>query len=149
MGKIAIKYGIGTAVVLIVYFLLLKVVGLHEFPVLSVANGIIFGVGILIAMQKYKASGKSFFYQDGFQLGLVTGAIATILFSIFMALYIFQIDTEFAHAILDSWSLNYNKGGLIIIVTLIMMGFSTTLVLTLAFMQLLKDSWNATKHPEK
>lgn len=149
MGKIATKYGIGIAIVLIVYFLVLKVVGLHQFPILSVANGIIFGAGILVAMKQFKASGQSFFYQDGFQLGLVTGAIATILFSIFMALYIFQIDTQFASAILDSWGLAYNKGGLIIIVTLIMMGFSTTLVLTLAFMQLLKDSWNVTKHPEK
>ena len=66
-----------------------------------------------------------------------------------MALYIFQIDTQFAHTILDSWGLKYNKGGLIIIVSLVMMGFSNTLVLTLVFMQLLKDFWNTSQQELK
>ncbi len=142
MVKLYIKYGIGTAIVLIAYFLLLKLVGLHQYPILSAANGLIFGAGILLGIKKFKAQSTSFNYQEGFLLGLFTGGLATILFSAFMAFYIFQIDTQFAHAILDSWGLNYNKGGLIIIVSLVMMGFSTTLVLTLAFMQLFKESWN-------
>lgn len=142
MEKIYIKYGLGITGVLIAYFLITKLLGLHEYPILSAANAVVFGAGILMAMKKYKSTSTSFKYQDGFQLGLFTGGIATILFSIFMAIYIFQIDSQFAAAILDSWSLNYNKGGLILIISLVMMGFSTTLVLTLAFMQLLKESWN-------
>lgn len=149
MVKLYTRYGIGIAVALIVYFVLLKFIGLHRYPILSAANGVIYGAGILFAMKKYKASLSFFQYEEGFILGLATGGVATVLFSIFMAVYIFQIDTQFAHAILDSWGLNYNKGGLIIVVSLIMMGFSTTLVLTLSFMQLLKESWNATKPPVK
>jgi len=145
MKGLAIKYGIGIALVLVAYFLLLKLIGLHNYPILSSFNGVIYGAGILIALKRFKAESESFDYLNGFQLGLFTGVIATALFSIFMALYIFQIDTQFALAILDSWGLTYNKGGLIIIVSLVMMGFSTTLVLTLAFMQLLKESWNTSK----
>jgi uncharacterized membrane protein len=145
MRSLAIKYGIGIALVLIAYFLLLKLIGLHSFPVLSAFNGVIYGAGTLMVIKRYKAESESFDYLNGFQLGLFTGAIATVLFSFFMAMYIFQIDTQFAHAILDPWGLNYNKGGLIIIVSLVMMGFSTTLVLTLSFMQLLKESWNTSK----
>ncbi|MFT5237257.1 MAG: hypothetical protein ACI9AT_001656 [Ulvibacter sp.] len=145
MKSLAIKYGIGIALTLVAYFLLLKLIGLHNYPILSAFNGFIYGAGTLIAMKRFKAESESFDYLNGFQFGLFTGAIATVLFSFFMALYIFQIDTQFAHAILDSWGLNYNKGGLIIIVSLVMMGFSTTLVLTLAFMQLLKESWNTSK----
>tara|TARA_R110000772_G_scaffold60359_3_gene136431 strand:+ start:207 stop:656 length:450 start_codon:yes stop_codon:yes gene_type:complete len=145
MRNLAIKYGIGIALTLVAYFLLLKIIGLHNYPVLSAFNGVIYGAGILMALKRFKAESESFNFLNGFQLGLFTGAIATVLFSFFMALYIFQIDTEFALAILDSWGLNYNKGGLIIIVSLVMMGFSTTLVLTLAFMQLLKESWNTSK----
>ena len=145
MVKLYTKYGIGIAFALVAYFLLLKWIGLHRFPILSAANGIIFGAGILFAIKKYKKESSTFAYEDGFLIGLFTGGLATILFSFFMALYIFQIDTQFATAILDSWDLNYNKGGLIIIVSLVMMGFSTTLVLTLAFMQLLKESWNTSK----
>ena len=142
MGKFYIKYGIAIAIALVAYFLLTKLLGLHKYPILSAANAVIFGAGILFSMKKYKSEKSNFKYEKGFQVGLFTGGIATILFSVFMAIYIFQIDTQFAHAILDSWGLNYNKGGLIVIISLVMMGFSTTLVLTLAFMQLLKETWN-------
>ncbi|MFT4847939.1 MAG: hypothetical protein ACI83B_000462 [Sediminicola sp.] len=146
MKSLAIKYSIGIALMLVAYFLLLKLIGLHNYPILSAFNGVIYGAGILLVIRRFKAENESFDYLNGFQLGLFTGAIATVMFSFFMALYIFQIDTQFANAILDSWGLKYNKGGLIIIVSLVMMGFSTTLVLTLAFMQLLKESWNTSKH---
>ena len=142
MGKYVTKYGVGIAIVLILYFLLTKFLGWHQYPVLSSLNAVIFGGGIFYAIRNYKRDSSSFNYQEGFQLGLFTGGLATIIFSIFMAIYIFQLDHQFAEAILDSWNLNFNKGALIVIVSLVIMGFSTTFVLTLAFMQLLKDSWN-------
>ncbi|MEZ4858489.1 MAG: DUF4199 domain-containing protein [Flavobacteriaceae bacterium] len=142
MGKYFIKYGIGIAVILMLYFLLTKWVGLHQYPVLSAVNALFFGAGIFYAIKNYKKSTKEFSYQEGFQIGLFTGGLATLIFSAFMAIYIFQLDHQFAEAVLDSWNLNFNKGALILIVSLVIMGFSTTFVLTLAFMQLLKDSWN-------
>ena len=145
MGRFYVRYGIAIAVLLAAYFLLSWLIGLHKYPIFSALNGVFFGWGILMAMKKYKASTDYFAYQDGFQVGLFTGVIATFLFSAFMALFIFYIDTQFTQAILDSWELNYNKGSLIIIISLIMMGLSTTFVLTLAFMRLLKDSWNTAK----
>lgn len=142
MGKYYTKYGIGIAVIMIAYFLLTKLVGLHQYPVLSAMNGLFIGAGIFFALKKYKAESTGFAYQDGFQLGLFTGGLATILFSIFMAVYIFQIDAQFAEAVLSSWGIDYNKGSLILVISLVIMGFSTSFVLTLAFMQLLKESWN-------
>ena len=142
MGKFYTKYGIGIAIVLILYFLLTKVMGWHQYPILSAFNGVIFGGGIFYALRNYKRQAATFKYQDGFQIGLVTGALATIIFAIFMAVYIFQLDHQFANAILDSWGLNFNKGSLVLIVSLVIMGFSTSFVLTLAFMQLMKESWN-------
>ena len=142
MGKYATKYGIGIAAIMIAYFLLTKLIGLHQYPVLSSLNGLFIGGGIFLALKKYKASTTSFAYQDGFQLGLWVGCSATIIFSVFMAVYIFQIDAQFAEAVLESSGLGYNKGSLILIISLVIMGFSTTFVLTLAFMQLLKETWN-------
>lgn len=142
MSKGYIKYGIGTAVVMISYFLLTKLIGLHQYPVLSALNGVIIGGGIFTALKRYKLSQDSFKYQDGFQMGLFTGGLATILFAVFMAVYIYQIDAEFAAAILNSWNLNFNKGSLILIISLVIMGFATSFVLTLSFMQLLKETWN-------
>jgi uncharacterized membrane protein len=136
------KYGIGIGIAMIAYFLLTKLIGLHQYPVLSALNGVIIGAGIFLSLRSYKTNSDSFKYQDGFQLGLFTGGLATILFSVFMAVYIFQIDTQFAEAVLHTWNLNFNKGSLILILSLVIMGFSTSFILTLAFMQLLKESWN-------
>lgn len=142
MSKIYTRYGILIAVVLIAYFLLSKLIGLHHYPVFSAANGVVFGVGILLAMKKYKGDKNNFKYQKGFQLGIFTGGLATLLFTIFMALYMYMVDTEFAKNILDSWGWNYETGTLMILMSLVVMGFATSMVLTLAFMQLLKSSWN-------
>ncbi len=102
MRSLAIKYGIGIAFALVAYFLLLKLIGLHNYPILSAFNGVIYGAGTLLALKRFKAESESFDFLNGFQLGLFTGAIATILFSFFMALYIFQIDTQ--HMVPDAGS---------------------------------------------
>ena len=142
MKKHIITYGFGIAAALIVYFLLTKLVGLHKYPILSAFNAVIIGAGIFYALRSYKRASSNFRYQNGFQVGLFAGSLAAVLLAVFMACYIFMIDVQFASAVLDSWNMNFNKGSLILIISLTIMGISTTFVLTLAFMQLLKDSWN-------
>lgn len=142
MAKIYSRYGVWTAIVLIVYFLLLKLIGLHQYPVLSAVNGLIFGTGLYLAMKKYTVEEINFKYEKGFEVGLLTGGIGSIIFTIFMAVYMYQIDTEFAASIMEQWSLEYDVGTLMLLISILIMGFATTLVLTLSFMQLLKKSWN-------
>jgi hypothetical protein len=69
---------------------------LHNPPILSTFNGVIYGAVPVLAMKRFKAESESFDCVNGFQLGFFTGAISKVLFSFFMALYIFQIDTQFA-----------------------------------------------------
>lgn len=142
MKKHIITYDFGIAAALIVYFLLTKLVGLHKYPILSAFNAVIIGAGIFYALRSYKRASSNFRYQNGFQVGLFAGSLAAVLLAVFMACYLFMIDVQFASAVLDSWNMNFNKGSLILIISLTIMGISTTFVLTLAFMQLLKDSWN-------
>ena len=85
---------------------------------------------------------KKYFNEKGFEVGLLCGGIATILFTSFMAVYMYQIDTEFAAHIMEKWNLEYDLGTLMLVLSIFIMGLSTTLVLTLTFMQLLKKSWN-------
>ena len=142
MFKVYSRYGVWIAIVLIAYFLILKLIGLHQYPVLSSLNGLIFGFGIYLALKKYISRKSKFQYEKGFEVGLLSGGIASILFTIFMAVYLYQIDTEFAANIMEVWNLEYDMGTLMLVLSILIMGFSTTLVLTLAFMQLLKNSWN-------
>ncbi len=142
MFKVYSRYSIWIAVILIAYFLLLKLVGLHQYPVLSSVNGLIFGFGIYMAMKNYSSRKNKFKYEKGFQVGLFSGGIASIIFTIFMAIYMYQIDAEFSDAIMERWNVEYDMGTLMLLISILIMGFATTLVLTLSFMQLLKKSWN-------
>ena len=143
MAKLYFKYGAGIATFLILYFLALKIVGLHIYPVLSAFNGIIIGGGIFIAISNYKGSHKHFKYEKGFQVGLYSGSFGSFLFTLFMAIYIYHLDENFAVQILGNWESNYNYPSLLIF-TILIMGLATSFILTLAFMQVLKESWNTT-----
>ncbi len=142
MVKVYSRYGILIAILLIAYFLILKVIGLHEYPVLSAVNGLVFGLGIYLAMKKYASRKNNFKYEKGFEVGLFSGGIATLVFTVFIAIYMYQIDTEFSAAIMKRWNLEYDLGTLMLLLSILIMGFATTLILTLTFMQLLKNSWN-------
>jgi hypothetical protein len=142
MFKVYSRYGISIAIILIIYFLLLKLIGFHQYPIFSSANGLIFAFGIYMAMKKYASTTSSFKYEKGFEVGLLSGGIASIVFTLFMAIYMYQLDAEFSNAIMEKWNLEYEAGTLMLIISILIMGFATSLVLTLAFMQLLKNSWN-------
>lgn len=142
MAKIYTRYGIWIAIILIAYFLLIKLIGLHQYFALSAVNGLIYGAGLYIAIKKYAATASDFKYENGFEVGLLSGGIASIIFTVFMAVYMYQIDTEFAASFMKQWNLQYDLGTFMLLISILIMGFVTTLVLTLSFMQLLKKSWN-------
>ena len=142
MIKAYTTYGIWTALALIVYFLVLKLIGLHQYPVLSAVNALIFGAGIYIALKNYRSKKTGIKYEKGFELGLLTGGIASIIFTVFMALYMYQIDDEFATSIMESWNVETDLGTSMLVLAIFIMGLVTTLILTFSFMQLFKRSWN-------
>ncbi|MGO3183958.1 MAG: DUF4199 domain-containing protein [Aequorivita sp.] len=142
MAKIYSKYGVFIAIILIAYFLLLKLIGLHEYFALSAVNGLIYGGGLYLAIKKYAMTENDFKYENGFEVGLLSGGIASIIFTAFMAVYMYQIDTAFAASIMEQWNLEYDLGTFMLLISILIMGFATTLILTLSFMQLLKRSWN-------
>ena len=142
MAKVYSRYGIWIAIILISYFLLLKLIGLHQYFALSAVNGLIYGAGLYMAIKKYNTQEDNRKFEKGFEVGLLSGGIASIIFTVFMAIYMYQIDTEFAASIMETWNLEYDMGTLMLLISILIMGFATTLVLTLSFMQLLKRSWN-------
>lgn len=146
MTKHYMKYGLIITVLLIVYFLALRILNLHTLTILSAFNAVIFGFGIYKAITNYKNNHKKFKYEKGFQAGLLSGAFASVSFGIAMAIYMYHIEPGFATTIIEGWGLNLNNGLLTLIVSVLIMGLATSFVLTLAFMQLLKDSWNTNQN---
>ena len=137
--SLAVKYGIFTAVALILYFLALKLVGLHNNPWFRIVNGPIMGYALFIAIKHYKSVSESKFgYGSGFATGLATGFIATLLFAAFMCLYMFYLDTSFTENLLKNWFSEFDFGSGILVFIIIIEGLSSKVVLTLTCMQLFK-----------
>ncbi len=134
-----LRFGILMSSLLIGYFLLLSTINLHTQPAFSLFNAVIVGAGIFYAVKFRKQNLDSTFnYSIGFSTGILSGFISTIIFTAFMLLYVTEINSNFIHALLTSWDnhININVGSFIFVVAL--MGFSTTVVLSLTVMQYFK-----------
>lgn len=143
-GKnIPIQYGVITGVLLIIYFLLLSMVGLHTKPLFSLLNGVITGAGIYLSIKAYRNyKQRKFKYQKGFMAGMVTGFIATVIFTFFFGIYASNFDDNFMEQLITSFETNYDTSFGLLLFVVAIMGIVTTFILTLSFMQLFKESWN-------
>ncbi|WP_373058498.1 DUF4199 domain-containing protein [Zunongwangia sp. H14] len=151
MNKLSIplKYGIFTAIALIAYFLILSIFGLNVFPIYSLFNAVITAAGMYLAIKQYRTKkGDKFKYQKGFATGMFTGFMATFIFTAFFAVYAADINPEFFHELVSMWESEYETPLGLVIFAVALMGASTTVALTLTYMQLFKRSWN-TKEGKK
>lgn len=137
-----IRFGLATSGSLIAYFFLLSLFNLHTNIFFSLFNGIITGFAIYEAI-KYRRleEGSTFNYNKGFSTGIVTGFMATLLFTFFFAVYATEINPAFLVQLSEQWFKNLSFAG-IVFFTVAIMGFATSIVLTLSFMQLFKTSNN-------
>src|SRR5690606_35747357 len=141
MEKISlpIRFGIVTAAVLVAYFLTLALFGKHTNIFYSFFNVVITGLGIFETIRYMRIrQDKGFRYGNGFTAGVVTGFVATLLFTLFFAFYATEVDTSFLVHLSKAWSSDYKNFEGIVFFTVAIMGFATTVVLTLAIMQLFK-----------
>ncbi|PZD78953.1 DUF4199 family protein [Mesonia sp. K7] len=145
INAIQVKYALFIAIALIAYFLLLSVFGLSKYPAFSIFNGLIMAIGLYFCIRDYKRyKGKKYKYQKGFLAGLICGFLATLIFTAFFGVYASHFNPDFATEILSTWENEYSESLGLLLFVVAVMGFCTTLVLTLAYMQLMKDSWNTT-----
>ncbi|SFR38231.1 Protein of unknown function [Robiginitalea myxolifaciens] len=143
-----VRFGLATSGSLIAYFLILSLFGWHTNVFFSLFNGVITGFGIYEAIKYRKLElGNRFDYREGFTTGLTVGFTATIIFTIFFAIYSTELSPDFLAELSAAWFDDYKDFQGIVFFTVAIMGFATTLVLTLTFMQLFKPSYNLKKKP--
>ena len=138
-----IRFGVALSSSLIAYFLVLSLFELHTNPFFSLFNGVITAFAIFEAIKYYKLEqGDSFDYSKGFTTGVITGFVATIIFTIFFLIYATEVNESYLSELLTVFKKDYNVHiGLVCFVVAIM-GFATTVVITLTCMQYFKKSWN-------
>lgn len=136
---LSVRFGIALASSLIAYFLVLSLFGFHTNPFFSLFNGVITGFAIYEAIRYKRIELKSEYnYGEGFQAGIVTGFLATIIFTVFMSVYVTEVDPDFINKIAENFSKSYDIGVGVFGFTVLLSGFATAVVLTLSFMQLFK-----------
>ena len=139
-ASVSLRYGLIIAAALIAYFLILRLLGLHMNPWFRLFNGVIMAAGLYMSIKFYKSDNEVFNYTNGFATGLLTGIFATIIFTVFMSIYMFHLDRDFMNHLLKNWVKNSSYGGGILIFIILVEGVSSTAVLTLMFMQILKKT---------
>ncbi|AXO80998.1 DUF4199 domain-containing protein [Olleya aquimaris] len=141
--SLPIRFGLVISACLIAFFLILALFNLHTNPYFSLFNGFITGFGIYETIKYYKLQQADYFsYTGGFTVGIVAGFIASVLFTIFFTFYATEINPDFLNQLLTVFESDYNVHiGLVAFVVAIM-GFATTVVMTLTCMQLFKKSRN-------
>lgn len=143
-----IRFGIAVSGSLIAYFLILSLFDLHTNIFFSLFNGVITGFGIYEAIRYRRIENpEKFDYRTGFMAGVITGFVGTLIFTLFFAVYCTEINPEFMQEIAEAWFKSFKSFEAILFFTVAIMGFATTLVLTLSFMQLFKASNNPKKKP--
>ena len=95
MEKIGLKYGLFTALALISYFLLMKIIGLEHIIELRFLNGVIMAIGVTLAIRGFKKMRQGDIgYFEGLGAGIITSALATVIFAAFMVVYIKAFDDK-------------------------------------------------------
>jgi len=142
--RIAIRYGILMAITLIAYFLVVRLFDLHENPWLRLLNGIVMGIGITLAIKHYQlVQHEAVSYVNGIKIGIISGFTATFIFTLFMAIYMYHIDPEFAQTILGQWFKNYDAGPAVLVFVIFIEGLASSVILSLALMQIFKKSYQS------
>lgn len=145
--SLPIRFGLVTGVVLIAYFLILALFNKHINPVFSFFNAVITALGIYEAVRLKKLEdAESFSYGEGFKTGVITGFIATIVFTIFFLFYATEINNQYLPNLLENIKGNFNIDIGMITFVVAVMGLATSVVSVLTVMQLFKNSRNLSQN---
>ncbi len=141
--SLPIRFGLVTSAVLIAYFLVLAMVDKHTNPAFSFVNAIITGFGIYEAIRLSKFENPdNFSYGEGFKTGIITGFVATIVFTVFFLFYATEINSEFIPELLQKIKGGFNADVGMVTFVVAVMGLATTVVSALTVMQLFKKTGN-------
>jgi hypothetical protein len=146
--RIGIIAGLFTALAQVVYFLIMKNLGYAEMLELRFFNFVILAVGICTAISRYKHLRQSEeFYLKGWAEGIFTAAVSTVVFGIFMAVYLQYFDRELLMYIRQNAAIGMTTNGLFVFFDIIMEGMAGGFVITLSAMQFFKVDGSHKRSP--
>ncbi len=94
MEKNAVRYGILTAALLIVFFFIMQALGLVNRYELRALNIVFLFSGVYLSVRNYRNSDQAT-YLGGLGSGLLTSVTALVIFSTFVTIYLAGINPQF------------------------------------------------------
>ena len=137
--KTAERFGLMASVGLIVLFLIMKFAGLAHLLELRALNFFIMTAAIVRAEKYFKEHNPdSFTYFKGLALGMLTGAIAAIIFGLFTFIYVQFLDPAFMQFIIDTQPMGRFLNPYFVSITIAVEGIASSLIIAFITMNYLE-----------
>lgn len=129
-NRIPQNYGLRIAGSLIVFFLTMKLLGFGHMIELRLLNLVILTAGIYLALKKFKGTHSEHLnYFRGLITGVATGAVASLLFGVFLFLYM-KLDTDLMETILKNEPMGRYLNPYMVAFIVVLEGFFSGLLVT-------------------
>lgn len=129
-NRIPENYGLRIAGGLIVYFLIMKFIGLGHHVELRLVNLVILTAGIYLALKKFKLSHTDHLnYFRGLIMGVATGGIGSLGFGLFLFIYM-QTDNAMMQSIIDNEPMGRYLNAYMAAFIVVLEGFFSGLLVT-------------------
>ncbi len=129
-NRIPENYGLRIAVSLILFFLIMRLIGLGHHAELRLFNLVILTVGIFMALKKFKQTHATHLnYFRGLITGVATGGIASLIFGLFLFLYM-KLDKDLMQSIIDNEPMGRYLNAYIAAFIVVLEGFFSGLLVT-------------------
>lgn len=138
--RVAVKYGIATAIGFIAYFLLMRALGLAQIIELRALNFVILSVGIFLAIRYERNKDPEFAYLKGLATGISTAGVSLIIFCVFLAIYLDVLDPAFMQQIKEHEMFGEMLNPYIASVAVLFEGILSGFLISFILMQYFKKS---------
>ncbi len=128
--RIPENYGLRIAASLILFFLIMKLIGLGHHAELRLFNLVILTVGIFLALKRFKRThAEHLNYFRGLIMGVATGGIASLIFGIFLFIYM-KLDTGLMQSIIENEPMGRYLNAYMAAFIVVLEGFFSGLLVT-------------------
>ena len=135
-----VRYGLYTAVGMVIYFIIASLFGLTKHIELSFLNGLILAVGVCLAIVRYKRYRNGRMpYLQGFGTGIITSVVASTAFAFFFILYAGVINPQVMDGIRAQDLFGYDLSVTIAFLAIILQGAMSGVIVSLIAMQYYKS----------
>ncbi len=146
--RLGLRYGLWTGVAYIVFFLLMKVLGLHERTEVSYLNGLFLIGGIVLALREFKRVTRNHIpYLHGLGTGFLVSLYSSIILALFFVGYT-AFDKEFAGHIASANLYGLNLSVIMVALMIILQGTIGGTIIGFIAMQYFKSNDHQLEDPD-